>query len=74
MFYTKSDLILILIGIDGAEGEVLGRGDLSLGENVEKGRLSDVGKSDNSTFQIRAQSSQNDDLLFNFLLLWWHRE
>ncbi len=70
--YTKLELILILIGIDGAEGEVLGRGDLGLGQNVEECGLADVGKTDNTALEVGAQTAQDDDLLLHFLLLGRH--
>ena len=70
--YTKLELILILIGIDGAEGEVLGRGDLGLGQNVEEGGLADVGKADDTALEVGAQTAQDDDLLLGFLLLGRH--
>lgn len=71
-WYTKLELILILIGIDGAEGEVLGRGDLGLGQNVEECGLADVGKADNTALEVGAQTAQDDDLLLHFLLLGRH--
>ncbi len=66
------DLILIFIGVDGAEGEVLGRRHLGLGQDVEEGGLADVGKADDAALQVGAHPAEDDRLLFNFLLLRRH--
>ena len=45
-----------LVGVDGAEGEVLG-GRLRLGEHVEERRLADVGNADDADAQIGADAA-----------------
>jgi len=59
--------LLILIRLDGAEGEVL-RGGGTLGQNVEEGGLAHVGNADDSDSQIRADSS-DQRLAFRFIVL-----
>ena len=61
-----------LVGVDGAEGEVLGRRDGCLGEDIEKGRLAHVGEAHNADLQVGAQSPQEDHLLLLYLLLRRH--
>ena len=73
---NKKAKTLIFIGIDGAEGEVLGGGQLRLGEDVEEGRLADVGQADDAALQVGAHAAQDDGLLFGDVLLgrhldWW---
>jgi hypothetical protein len=45
-----------LVGVDGAEGEVLGSR-LRLGEHVEERRLADVGNADDADAQIGADAA-----------------
>lgn len=63
--------ILIFIGIDGAEGEVLS-GRLTLGQHVEEGRFPHVRYSDYTNFQIGPDTA-NKRFPFRFLdFLWRH--
>ena len=64
--------ILIFIRIDGAEGEVLRGRDGRLGQHVEEGRLADVGQADDAALEVRAQPTDDDRLLLDFLLLGRH--
>ena len=61
-----------LVGVDGAEGEVLGRRDGCLGEDIEEGRLAHVGEAHDADLQVGAQSPQEDHLLLLYLLLRGH--
>lgn len=63
--------ILIFIGIDGAEGEVLS-GRLTLGQHVEEGRFPHVRYSNYTNFQIGPDTA-NKRFPFRFLdFLWRH--
>ena len=66
------DLILIFIGIDGAEGKVFGGGHLGLGQDVEEGGLADVGQADDAALQVGAHPAEDDGLLLNDVLLGRH--
>lgn len=59
--------ILILIRLDGAEGEVL-RGGGTLGQNVEKSGLAHVGNANDTDSQIRSNSA-DQRLALRFVVL-----
>ena len=61
-----------LVWVDGAEGEVLGRRDGRLGEDIEEGRLAYVGQAHDADLQVGAQTPQEDHLLLLYLLLRGH--
>ena len=68
--YTKTIVtILILIGVDGAEGEVLRRGHAGLGEDVEEGGLAHVGEAHDSALEVRPHAADQHLLLLLHVLL-----
>ncbi len=65
-------MILILIRVDGAEGEVLRGRDRRLGQHVKEGGLADVGQTDDAGAEVRPQPTDQGRLLLHFLLLGGH--
>ncbi len=68
--------ILIFIGVDGAEGEVLGGGHARLGQHVEEGGLANVREAHDTALEVRAHSTDDHGLHLSFVvfLLRWHRD
>ena len=67
----KPQIILILIGVDGAEREVL-RLRLRLGQHVEEGGLADVGQANDADPKVGAHPADQGLLLRSCGLLWRH--
>ena len=61
--------LLILIGVDGAEGEVLCGGHGRLGQHVEEGGLAHVGQTHDAALEVGAQAAEDDHLLLGHVLL-----
>lgn len=63
--------ILILIGLNGAEGEILGRRG-ALGQHIKERRLSNVGHADDADAQVGANASDQRLAFRLIVLLRWH--
>lgn len=63
--------ILILIGLNGAEGEILGRRG-ALGQHIEERRLAHIGHAHDADAQIGANASDQRLALRFLVLLRWH--
>ena len=69
MHVNTLERLLILIGVDGAEGEVLCGGHGRLGQDVEEGGLAHVGEAHDAALEVGAQPAQDHGLLLLLLLL-----